>query len=125
MAEITEEKKEETPQQASAPSVPSAATDDKTMLSLTHASGIILGFIVPLIMFLVKTDASEGFKASVKEALNFQITMLIASIALSALTFGFGGMLVWAVNLVLCIVAAMKISNGEDYRYPFAIRLVK
>ena len=28
-------------------------------------------------------------------------------------------------NLVLCIMAAMKVNNGEAYRYPFALRLIK
>jgi uncharacterized Tic20 family protein len=30
----------------------------------------------------------------------------------------------WVANLVLCIVAATKVSKGEDYTYPFALRLI-
>jgi len=104
---------------------PSGTPDEKTILLLTHLSGIIFSFIVPLVIYLVKTDGSDTFKASVKEALNFQITMLIASIVISAVTFGLGGLIVWIVNIVLCVMAAMAVSNGKDYKYPFALRLIK
>jgi len=30
----------------------------------------------------------------------------------------------WIANLVLCILAATKVSKGEDYVYPFALRLI-
>ena len=107
----------------------SSAPDDKTLLMLTHASGIIAGWIVPLVMYLVKTDASNLFKSSVREALNFQITITIAyavAMALCALFIGvFIIPVISLVNLILCIMAAMAIAEGKDYRYPFAIRLVK
>ena len=99
--------------------------DEKTILVVTHLSGIVLGFIVPLVMFFVKKDGSACFIASVKEALNFQITMFIASIVLSMFTFGLGGMAVWVANIIFCIMAAIAIRDGKDYRYPFALRLIK
>ena len=34
-------------------------------------------------------------------------------------------MMVWIANLVLCILAAVKANNGEAYRYPFTLRLIK
>ena len=39
-----------------------ASQEDKTLAMLTHLSGIILGFIVPLIIWLVNkdTDKKEG-----------------------------------------------------------------
>ena len=33
--------------------------------------------------------------------------------------------LVGIANLVLCIIAGIKANNGEAYRYPFALRLIK
>ena len=33
--------------------------------------------------------------------------------------------LVGIANLVLCIIAGIKANNGESYRYPFALRLIK
>ena len=104
--------------------------NDNGILALTHASGIIFGFIVPLIMFLVKTDASDYFKAQVKESLNFQITMAIAFIVsgviLTPLLIGLLTTPALAiVNLILCIMAALAVKDGKEYKYPFAIRLVK
>jgi uncharacterized Tic20 family protein len=32
--------------------------------------------------------------------------------------------LLWIVNLVFCVLAAVAVSKGENYRYPFALRLI-
>lgn len=64
-----------------------------------------------------------------KEALNFQITITIAMLICIVLTIVIiGGILapiVGILNLVFCIIAAVKANNGEAYRYPFALRLIK
>ncbi len=111
----------------------SASQDDRTMAMLTHLSGILLGFIVPLIIWLVNKDnPSKGFlNDQSREALNFQITVLIAMIAswiLAVVTLGllfFVPVIVAIVNLVLCIIAGLKAKDGIAYRYPFALRLIK
>lgn len=104
--------------------------DDKTLALLTHLSGIILSFIVPLVIWLVYKDkADKGYLvAQAKEALNFQITIAIAYVACSILTVILIGALlmplVWIFNIVLCIIAALKAKDGEQYRYPLTLRLV-
>ena len=70
-----------------------------------------------------------------KEALNFNITLLIAGVVLFVLTlitFGIGalltvplGLLLGIAWLVLTIVATMKANEGVAYRYPFTLRLIK
>lgn len=65
-----------------------------------------------------------------KEALNFQITVAIAFLICIPLMFVLIGIpLMFAVGigaLVLTIMAAVKVSNGNfEYKYPFAIRLLK
>lgn len=103
--------------------------EEKTTLLLTHLSGIIFSFIVPLVVYFVKQDGSEEFNTSIKESLNFQLTIFIISFVCSitailvipiilAVIAGFA-------NLILCIMAAIAIREGKDYRYPFAIRMVK
>src|SRR5690606_40392451 len=59
-----------------------ASQDDRTVAMLTHLSGIILGFIVALVVWLINKDKPErGFLISQsKEALNFQITLLFGYI---------------------------------------------
>jgi len=132
---------ESAPQQESAqPAEPVAAEpaavvqgevskDAKTMALLCHLLAIFTGFIGPLILWLIKKDDDPFIDEHGKEALNFQITMLIAAIAGSVLIcIGIGIVVVIAVpiiNLVFCIIATIKANNGEHYRYPVAIRLIK
>ncbi|MCG8276651.1 DUF4870 domain-containing protein [Stenotrophomonas sp. NLF4-10] len=105
--------------------------DQRTMALLAHILGIFTGFIGSLIIWLVNKDNPEkGFVTDqAKEALNFQITLIIASFVSGILTLVLIGFLmlvaIGIANLVLCILAAMKANNGEAYRYPFALRLIK
>lgn len=107
-----------------------ASSEDRTLAMLTHLSGILFGFIVPLIIWLINKDnaAKAWISAQAKEALNFQITILIAMVISWVLIFILiGGLLiplVWLANLIFCILAAVKTNAGEDYRYPFALRLI-
>ncbi len=114
-----------------APAAGEASSEDRTLALLTHLSGIILSFVVPLVLWLVNKDKPDkGFLTDqAKEALNFQITVAIAwviAIILSALLIGFLLYpVIWIVNLVFCILAGMKANEGVAYRYPFALRLIK
>lgn len=105
--------------------------DDRTMAMIGHLSGIVAGFIGPLIIWLINKDKTDKgwLNDQAKEALNFQITIFIAYIVAGLLTIVLIGMLLIPViliaNLVLCIMAGMKANEGVDYRYPFAIRLIK
>ena len=112
------------------PSPPaSSANDEKGIAALTHASGILFGVIVPLIVWLLKKDQSPYLAEHAKEALNFQITVFIAFFACGILTVVLIGVflmpLVWLADIIFCILAAVKTNNGENYRYPFALRLIK
>ena len=108
-----------------------ASQEDKTLALLTHLSGIILGFIVPLVIWLTNKDKSDKgwLNDQAREALNFQITIAIAwvvAIVLSAVAIGFLLYpVIWIGNLILCILAGIKANEGVAYRYPFALRLIK
>lgn len=108
-----------------------ASQDDKTMAMIGHLSGIVVGFIGPLVIWLINKDKTDKdwLNGQAKEALNFQITVFIAYIVGMILTMVLIGILVvfgvMIANLVLCIMAGMKANSGEDYRYPFALRLIK
>ena len=115
------------------PAPPPAATggtDDKTLALITHLSGILFSFIVPLVMWLIHKDRADKawLTGQAKEALNFQITVLIGYVICWILVFIIIGALlwwlVWLFNLIFCIIAAVKVSNGESYRYPVALRLI-
>ena len=52
--------------------------DDRNLAMLAHLLGIVSGFVGALIIWLIKKDQSAYVDEQGKEALNFQITMLIA-----------------------------------------------
>jgi uncharacterized protein len=115
-----------------APSPEGAASqEDRTIALLTHLSGVVLSFIVPLIVWLIHRDKPDRtfLTDQSKEALNFQITIAIAFLACSVLTLILIGMflmpLVWLFNLIFCILAGIKANEGVAYRYPFTLRLIK
>lgn len=116
--------------QLTPPSEPAASSNDRNLAMLTHLSGFVLYVIVPLVVWLIHKDRPDKayLTGEAKEALNFQITMLLAWVVcwiLQVILIGFLLMAVlWVVNLIFCIVAAVKVSSDGHYRYPFALRLV-
>jgi uncharacterized protein len=117
------------------PPAPSGAApqDQRTLALVAHLLGILTWVVGPLIIWLIsKDDVNKGFVTDqAKEALNFQITITIAyiiAIVLMMVTLGllfFLPTLVWIASLVFCILGGIKANNGEAYRYPFALRLIK
>jgi len=108
---------------------PREGSDDKTMAILAHLGGIFFGLLAPLIIWLIKKDESPYVDQQAKEALNFQIFMaicMVASLILMIVLIGFVLIfIVGIVDLIFCIVAAVKTSNGENYRYPVNLRLIR
>jgi len=88
--------------------------------------GIVLG---PLLVWLTRRDESEFVAAHAKEALNFNISVLLGALACMLLMLVFVGFLLgtalFVAWLVMMLVAAIKASEGQTYRYPFSLRLVK
>lgn len=113
------------------PATTEAPADQRTMALAAHLLGVFTGFIGALIIWLInKDDAGKAFVTDqAKEALNFQITVAIAMVICMILTIVVIGAIlmpiVGLVSLVFCIIAAVKANNGEAYRYPFALRLIK
>ncbi len=105
------------------------STDDRNLAMLAHLLGIVSGFVGALIIWLIKKDQSAFIDEQGKEALNFQITVMIGFAIAMVLTMVLIGALLFPVlligNLVFCILAAVAVSKGEHYKYPLAIRLLK
>jgi uncharacterized protein len=116
--------------QISPPSEPIASSNDRNLAMLTHLSGFVFSVIVPLIVWLLHKDRSDKayLTGEAKEALNFQITVLLAWVVcwvLQVILIGFLlAAVLWFANLIFCIIAAVKVSSDGHYRYPFALRLV-
>lgn len=107
------------------------ASEDRAMASMAHWLSILIGFIAPLIIMLTKGEQDRFARDHAVEALNFDITLMIAYVAttvLSAVTFGIASFLflpIWIVGMVFQIQGAMAANRGAPYRYPVNIRMVK
>ncbi len=106
----------------------SPSQSDKVAAMLTHIAGIFFWFIPSLIVYLAVSN-NPWLKEQARNALNFQLTMLIAGIVGACLAFiGIGFLIIWAVQIVIVvfsIIAALKANAGESYTYPLSINLVK
>ena len=98
---------------------------------LAHLLGALVGFLGPLILWVVKKDEHEFIDDQSKEALNFQLTLLIwyfGAFVIAVLSCGFIFFAFWvpyALQLIFGIMVAVSASKGERYLYPMSIRFVK
>lgn len=104
--------------------------DAKLFAMLAHLSGILLGVFGPLIFWLVKKDKEPFVDDQGKEALNFQITVVIAYLICGLLLringiFFLLGSLVWLAEMIFAVIAALAANKGRRYRYPYALRLIR
>jgi uncharacterized Tic20 family protein len=98
-------------------------------LSALLAAFVALAFLGPLLVMLIQGPKSDFVRRQSVEALNFQITTYIAAIISAILIVLLIGLILLPIVgiawLVLTIMAGLAANRGEDYRYPFNIRLVK
>jgi uncharacterized Tic20 family protein len=99
---------------------------------LVALAGFVIPFgniIGPLILWLVKKEESEFVDDQGKESLNFQISITIylcVAALLVIIVIGIPLLIGLGIfSLVMIVVAAVKASSGEKYRYPLTLRLVK
>lgn len=108
---------------------PMSPSDEKMWSTLVHVGGILFQFLPALIGYLVLKDRGPFVRAHTANALNFQLTLLIAYFVgalLSIVLVGFLIMLAaWVLNIVCSIIAAVKANGGWPYEYPMTIRFVR
>jgi len=109
---------------------------ERTWGMLAHLSALagvivwLLGCVLgPLAVWLTRRDRSPFVAAHALEALNFNITVVLAALACMLLMLVFIGFILGAALfiawLVLTLIAAIRASEGVLYRYPVSLRLVK
>ena len=110
--------------------------DERTWGMLSHLSafvGLVIPFfgaiLAPLIIWLAWRDRSPFVGEQAKEALNFNISVAIGWLVCGLLTVVFIGILLgiglFFAWLALTILAAIRASEGVQYRYPLNLRLVR
>lgn len=123
---------------------PSGITDkDVRMWSMLCHLAALAGLIVPsvgalvgpLVVWLLKRNDHPTIDAHGKESLNFQLSIFlytwgigILGIATTFILIGFAflflAFVIGVLGLVFAVIASVKVSNGEAYRYPFTIRFL-
>ena len=115
------------------------AQESRNWATAAHLSALIglvvgFGFIGPLVVYLVRKD-DPYVRAHAAEALNFNLSVLIYAIVggvvlvisillifgLLLIPFAIAAGVAW---IVLVVLAGVKASRGETYRYPLTIRFV-
>jgi uncharacterized Tic20 family protein len=102
--------------------------EERLWAMLSHLSFFVFGIIVPLIIMLTMGTRSGYVRHHAVEALNFHITVWIASIISGLAFFLVIGIillpLVLLAAVVFTIIAAVQAYQGVPYRYPLSIRLI-
>lgn len=116
------------------PTFDEVSSDERTWGILVHASAFVglvfpMGhLLVPLLIWLIKRDESDFVDANGMEAVNFQLSMTIyvlVSVILIVLLIGLVLVpLLAVVWFALVILASIRASEGEVYRYPATIRFI-
>jgi uncharacterized protein len=104
--------------------------NDKLWSVLSHLSMLLgVGFLLPLVVYLVMKKESEFVSVNAREALNFHISVLIYALCCIPLCFILVGFVLLPVliltSVILGIIGAVKASEGGCYHYPLTIRLIK
>jgi len=117
------------------PATGSLSAEEKQWAMFAHLSALV-GYIIPfgsiigpLLIWQIKKSEMPFVDDQGKEALNFQITIAIAAIVCIILIVVLIGILllpiVAIVDLIFIVLASIAANNGQAYRYPFSIRLIK
>jgi uncharacterized Tic20 family protein len=113
-----------------------AAEWERTYAMFTHLALLAVHFfpvpVIPsLVMWLIKRDRSPYIDDHGREAVNFQLSLVIYALLIVPLagliTCGVGFVLwipVYALGIVGMILAAIAANKGQFYRYPATIRFL-
>jgi len=143
MAETNEtQRPAEAPQSATCAEQPQAGKetnrDARMWAMFCHLAGlaaflpvapVLGGIIAPLIIWQIKKDDFAFVDEQGKEAVNFQISIILYALGAALLCFAcIGVFLLPAVcifDVVFLLIAAVKANDGVHYRYPLTIRFIK
>ncbi|MDN5725420.1 MAG: DUF4870 domain-containing protein, partial [Propionibacteriales bacterium] len=98
-------------------SIPMRPDEERQWALLGNVGVLILGFISPLVVWLMYKDRSAFVAENMRRTLNFAILSTIIGL----FTFG-----LWIIVFyVLAIIAGVTANRGQVYKYPFNVNWVK
>ena len=112
-----------------------SAKEARKWAMICHLSALVgllgngIGFLIgPLVVWLIKREDDPLIEEQGKEAVNFQLTMFLAlflSALLAIVLIGIPLLIAFGLLMIINpIIAAVKTSNGDRYRYPVSIRFL-
>ena len=106
--------------------------DERNMAMVCHAGGILTWFVIPLVVWQLKKGQSAFVDEHAKEALNFQLTLLIGDVVALLVMFTVSGALgafLWLPVLIarvgLGIMGIMAATAGKPFRYVVNARFIR
>jgi len=124
------------------PVQPPSDSQARTWNMLCHLSALVglLGIpfgnaLGPLVVWQIKKNEIPSVESHGKAALNFQLTIVIASLVLGVAGYillvvciGFiliiAALGVFLAGMIFAIIAAIRANEGKDYEYPYSLKLV-
>ena len=115
------------------PAVVSLPKEALTWGTFCHFAGLLVlavpsmgNVLGPLLLWLLKKDDHPFIDEQGKESLNFQISMTIYALLAAITVIGLPiAAIIFVADVALTIVASIRTSNAEPYRYPLTLRLVR
>ncbi|QRK07102.1 DUF4870 domain-containing protein [Archangium violaceum] len=113
---------------------PAPTADEKTWGMLAHLSALVaallsataLSFVGPLLVLILKGKDSAWVAQHAKRALNFQILICAVVWACGATCVLLPvAIVVGLVGALFSILAGLKANEGQMYRYPIDLQIVK
>ena len=109
--------------------------NERSYISLMHIAQFggylipFLGFIAPIVMWHINKEQSAEIDRHGKNIINFIISWVIYYAVAFILTFIVIGIFVFialgVMQIIFIILAAIKASKGEYWKYPLTLTLVK
>jgi len=107
---------------------PETSKDARNMAMLCHLLGLV-GFLAPLVIWLIEKDKHRFVDEHGRAAMNYQISIMIYYFVSWALCFVIIGFFLVAaltiLHVIFVIVGAVKASKGKPWRYPIAITFLR
>lgn len=106
---------------------------DRTYSTFQHLIGVmglfggglpIMGLIGAIAMWRIKAKQSEYLDDHGREAVNFQVSLMLYGLVMTIPTLGFVWFLIAGLSIFGCVRGAMAANRGEYYRYPVCLRLI-
>ncbi|WP_203701788.1 DUF4870 domain-containing protein [Asanoa iriomotensis] len=113
-----------------------ATSEDKTWTLVAHLGGAlgalislgVLGFVGPLVAYLVRGQQSPAVRAQAVAALNFQVLWSIIAFVLTFISWCLlfvPSIIVVAIQVIFGIIATVRANEGQLYRYPMSPTMIK